>query len=114
MTEGPAPAIRSNATQPRVPRVARSRRAELVDRPTQRRAGVWRRAIRREVSRIRDRRLAAVIVVGIVTGVLAAGLIARGEAAGADARSYWVGARIWLDGGDPFAWRGWIMPYVYT
>jgi len=58
-----------------------------VDRPTRRRAGVFRRAIRHEINRIRDpRRLTMMIILGFVAGVVLAGLIARGETAGADAR----------------------------
>jgi hypothetical protein len=50
----------------------------------------------------------------VVFGVMAAGLIARGEAAGADARAYWAAARIWLAGGDPYHPTGPYMPYVYA
>jgi hypothetical protein len=92
-----------------------SLRTDLIDRPTKRRAGVWRRAIRREVSRIRDRRhLVAILLLAIVGGVFAAGLIARGEAAGADARAYWAGVRIWLNGGDPYHPAAPFLPYVYA
>jgi hypothetical protein len=88
---------------------------ELIDRPTRRRAGVWRRAIRREVSRLRDRRrLLAIVILGLLGGIFAAGLLARGEAAGADARAYWAGVRIWLNGGDPYHPTGPFLPYVYA
>jgi hypothetical protein len=51
----------------------------------------------------------------IVTfGCLAAGLIARGEPAGADARAYWAAVRIWLGGGDPYHPTGPFLPYVYA
>lgn len=51
----------------------------------------------------------------IVTfGLTMAGMIARGEAAGADARAYWAGVRFWLNGGDPYHPAGPFLPYVYT
>lgn len=91
------------------------RHNHLVDPSTRRRAGVFRRAIRREVSRLRDRRrIVAIVALAIVGGVLAAGLWARGEAAGADARAYWAGVRIWLAGGDPYHPTGPFLPYVYA
>jgi hypothetical protein len=88
---------------------------ELIDRPTRRRAGVWRRALRREASRLRDRqRLLAILLFALIGGIFAAGLLARGEAAGADARAYWAGVRIWLNGGDPYHPTGPFLPYVYA
>ncbi len=88
---------------------------QIVDQPTRRRAGVVRRALRREVSRLRDRRrIAAIVVLILVGGIFAAGLIARGEAAGADARAYWAGVRVWLNGGDPYHPTGPFLPYVYA
>lgn len=89
--------------------------ADVVDRPTRRRAGVFRRALRREASRLRDpKRLVAIIILVLTFSLLAAGLIARGDAAGADARAYWAGVRIWLNGGDPYHPTGPFMPYVYA
>jgi hypothetical protein len=89
--------------------------ATLIDRPTRRRAGVFRRAVRQELTRLRDpRRLALAILLGVLAGVVLAGLIARGEAAGADARAYWAAGRLWLGGGDPYHPTGPFMPYVYT
>ncbi len=86
----------------------------LVDRPTRRRAGVLRRALRREVSRLRDRRRQiAVLLLALVFGLGVAGLVARGEAAGADARAYWAAVRIWLAGGNPYHPTGPFLPYVY-
>ena len=86
-----------------------------VDRPTRRRAGVFRRAIRHEINRIRDpRRLTMMVILGLVAGVVLAGLIARGEAAGADTRAYWAAGRLWLTGGDPYHPTGPFMPYVYS
>ena len=77
--------------------------SDVVDRGTRRRAGVFRRALRREVSRLRDpRRIAAIVLLSLTFAVVLSGLIARGEAGGADARAYWAGVRIWLNGGDPY------------
>ncbi|HEY0442656.1 MAG TPA: glycosyltransferase family 87 protein [Candidatus Limnocylindrales bacterium] len=90
-------------------------RPELFDRPTRRRAGVFRRALRREASRLRDRRRILAMALLIVTfGLVAAGMIARGDAAGADARAYWAGVRIWINGGDPYHPTGPFLPYVYA
>jgi len=84
-------------------------------RPTRRRAGVFRRALRREVNRMRDlRRLTMVLMLGFVAGFTLAGLIARGDAAGADALAYWHAGRLWLGGGDPYHVTGLYMPYVYA
>ena len=88
---------------------------DLVDRPTRRRAGVFRRALRRQTTRLRDpRRIAAIILLSLTFALIAAGLIARGEAAGADARAYWAGVRFWLSGGDPYHPTGPFLPYVYA
>ena len=98
-----------------VGRVADQLSDDLIDRPTRRRAGVFRRALRRETSRLREpRRIAAIAIFIVVGGVFAAGLIARGEAAGADARAYWAAVRIWLNGGDPYHPTGLFFPYVYA
>src|SRR5689334_19006292 len=83
--------------------------------PRRRRVGVIRRALRHEVSRIRDRRRILAMVLLIITfGCIAAGLVARGEPAGADARAYWAAVRIWLGGGDPYRPTGPFLPYVYA
>jgi hypothetical protein len=83
--------------------------------PTRRRAGVFRRAIRHELNRMRDpRRLGLAMILALVAGVMLAGLIARGEAAGADTRAYWAAGRLWLSGGDPYHPTGPFMPYVYS
>jgi hypothetical protein len=88
---------------------------DLIDRPTRRRAGVFRRALRREVSRIHDRRRILAMALLIFTfGFVAAGMLARGDAAGADARAYWAGVRIWINGGDPYHPVGAFLPYVYA
>jgi hypothetical protein len=87
----------------------------LVDEPTRRRAGVFRRALRRETFRLRDpRRLAAIIVLSMTFAAVLSALIARGDPAGADARAYWAGVRIWLGGGDPYSPTGPFLPYVYA
>jgi hypothetical protein len=87
----------------------------MIDRPTRRRAGVFRRALRRETSRLRDpRRIAAIILLSLTFSILTAGLIARGDAAGADARAYWAAVRLWLGGGDPYDPVGPFLPYVYA
>jgi hypothetical protein len=87
----------------------------MLGTPTRRRAGVYRRAIRREASRLRDhRRVIAIVLLSVTFSLLAAGMIGRGEAAGADARAYWAGVRIWLNGGDPYHPTGPFLPYVYA
>ena len=89
--------------------------SEMIDRPTRRRAGVFRRALRRETSRLRDpRRIAAIVLLSLTFALLIAGLLARGESGGADARAYWAGVRIWLNGGDPYHPTGPFLPYVYA
>ena len=89
--------------------------AAKVDVPTRRRAGVLRRALRREANRIHDpRRLMMMVILGCVAGLVLAGLLARGEAAGADTRAYWAAGRLWLNGGDPYHPSGPFMPYVYS
>lgn len=89
--------------------------SDLLSTPTRRRAGVFRRALRREASRLRDhRRLVAIALLSLTFSLLAAGMIGRGEAAGADARAYWAGVRIWLNGGDPYHPTGPFIPYGYV
>ena len=89
--------------------------SEVVSRGTRRRAGVFRRALRREVSRLHDRRrVAAVILLSLTFALILSGMMARGEAGGADARAYWAGVRIWLNGGDPYHPTGPFLPYVYA
>jgi Glycosyltransferase family 87 len=88
---------------------------QLIDQPTRRRAGVYRRAVRRELSRLRDhQRMIAIVLLSLVFSLLAAGMIGRGEAAGADARAYWAGVRMWLNGGDPYHPSGPFLPYAYA
>jgi glycosyl transferase family 87 len=82
---------------------------------SRRRQGVFRRALRREASHLRDRRrILAMTLLILVGGVLGAGMIARGDPAGADARAYWAAVRIWLNGGDPYHPTGPFLPYVYA
>src|SRR4051794_10905505 len=89
--------------------------SDHVDRGTRRRAGVFRRALRREVSRLHDpRRVAAIVLLSLAFALVLSGMIARGEAGGADARAYWAGVRIWLNGGDPYHPTGPFLPYVYA
>ena len=88
---------------------------DVVGTSTRRRAGVYRRAMRREASRLRDhRRVVAIVLLSVCFSLIAAVLIGRGEAAGADARAYWAGVRIWLNGGDPYHPTGPFLPYVYA
>jgi len=76
---------------------------------------VFRRALRREVSRLHDhRRIAAIILLSLTFALILSGMMARGEAGGADARAYWAGVRIWLNGGDPYHPSGPFLPYVYA
>jgi len=96
-------------------RVASLPAAARVDLSTRRRAGVFRRALRHEINRIQDpRRLLLMIILGCVGGFVLAGLLARGEVAGADTRAYWAAGRLWISGGDPYHPSGPFMPYVYS
>ena len=80
-----------------------------------RRLRVVRRAARAAASRLRDRRrIVAIVILAVVFAVIGAGLLARGEEAGADARAYWGAVRIWLNGGDPYHPSGPFLPYVYA
>lgn len=92
-----------------------SRAASVTPSPATRRVGVVRRALRREAARIRDpRRLTAIAILIVVLAFTAAGIIARGESAGSDARAYWAAVRIWIEGGDPYHPTGPFLPYVYA
>lgn len=78
-------------------------------------AGVLRRALRREVARLRQpRRVAAVLLLGLAAGIGFAALYARGDLAGADARAYWAAVRIWFAGGSPYHPADPFLPYVYA
>ena len=97
---------------------ARSGNPPLTGRaesPHRRRWAVLRRALRHEMARLHDRRrLLAMAILIFTFGTLAAGLVARGEPAGADARAYWAAVRIWLGAGDPYRPTGPFLPYVYA
>ena len=83
--------------------------------PARRRSGIFRRAFRRQVSRLHDRRrLLAILLLALAGGIGLAGMFARGELAGVDARAYWAAVRIWLNGGDPYHPASPFMPYVYA
>ena len=56
----------------------------------------------------------AIILLSVAFALLLSGMIARGEAGGADARAYWAGVRIWINGGDPYHPTGPFLPYVYA
>lgn len=56
----------------------------------------------------------AVVIIGIVGGLLAVCLYERGSAAGADAYAYWQGVHEWLRGSDPYHPSGPWWPYVYA
>jgi glycosyl transferase family 87 len=80
-----------------------------------RRAGVIRRALRREATRIQEpRRLAAMLILAVIFALAIAGMAARGDNAGSDAQAYWAAVRIWLEGGDPYHPLGPFLPYVYA
>jgi hypothetical protein len=102
-------------TRPGATATAARTRVRRIDRSTRRRWDVFGRALRHEVSRLHDRRrLLAMSLLIITFGCIAAGLVARGEPAGADARAYWAAVRIWLGGGDPYRPTGPFLPYVYA
>ncbi len=89
--------------------------AHAILRRPSRRAGVVRRALRREAARIREpRRLAAMLILATLFAIALAGMVVRGETAGADAQAYWAAVRIWLEGGDPYHPLGPFLPYVYA
>ncbi len=93
---------------------AMSTTATILRRPA-RRAGVIRRALRREATRIRDpHRMLAMALLIIVFALAIAGMAARGDNAGADAQAYWAAVRIWLEGGNPYHPTGPFLPYVYA
>ncbi|MCY7417878.1 MAG: DUF2029 domain-containing protein [Chloroflexi bacterium] len=60
------------------------------------------------------RRLLAIMLVSLAGTAVVVFLVARGELAGADARAYWGGVRVWLDGGSPMAPPAPYLPYVYA
>ena len=60
------------------------------------------------------RRLLAILLTSLAGTAILVFLVARGELAGADARAYWGGVRVWLDGGSPMAPPAPYLPYVYA
>ena len=60
------------------------------------------------------RRLLAILLTSLAGTAVVVFLVARGELAGADARAYWGGVRVWLDGGSPMAPPAPYLPYVYA
>ena len=83
--------------------------------PPQRRAGVVRRALRREAVRVREpHRMLAMGLLIVAFALALAGIAARGDRAGADAQAYWAAVRIWLEGGNPYHPTGPFLPYVYA
>ena len=89
--------------------------ASAMARYRVRHGGTVRRAVRRERVRLRDRRrIAAMAILIVVFAFAVAGMWARGDVAGADARAYWAAVRLWLDGGDPYHPTGPFLPYVYS
>ena len=87
----------------------------VLDRPTRRRAGVFRRALRREASRLRDpRRIAAILLLSL-TFCDPAGRDDRARRAGRRRCARLLGRRpLWINGGNPYAPSGPFMPYVYA
>ena len=94
--------------------VARPSRAHLLSR-TDRRLAAFGQALAGQAARLHDRRrIAAILILALVFGLIGAGLLARGEEGGADARAYWAAVRVWLNGGDPYHPSGPFLPYVYA
>lgn len=64
---------------------------------------------------LRDRRrLLAILLTSLAGTLIVVFVLARGELAGADARAYWGGVRVWLAGGDPMLPPQPYLPYVYA
>ncbi len=64
---------------------------------------------------LRDRRrLLAILLTSLAGTLIVVFVLARGELAGADARAYWGGVRVWLAGGDPMVPPQPYLPYVYA
>ena len=68
----------------------------------------------RRLPAIAPRRLVAIALLAAALGLMAAFLVARGSASGADALAYWEGVRIWLAGGNPYDPPGLRLPYLYA
>jgi hypothetical protein len=94
---------------------ARPRPATRPPSATDRRLRAFGRALAGQFERLHDRRrIAAILILAVIFGIIGAGLIARGEEGGADARAYWAAVRIWLNGGNPYHPSGPFLPYVYA
>lgn len=63
---------------------------------------------------LEPRRLAAVVIIALAGAAMATWLLVRGELVGADARAYWAGVRLWLDGRDMLHPPSPYLPYVYV
>ena len=59
-------------------------------------------------------RLLAILLTSLAGTMIVVFVVARGELAGADARAYWGGVRVWLAGGDPMVPPEPYLPYVYA
>ena len=75
---------------------------------------MWRSARAQWLRLHEPRRLLAIVLLGIAGAAVVVWLVARGDLVGADARAYWGGVRVWLDGGDPYHPTGPFLPYVYA
>jgi hypothetical protein len=60
------------------------------------------------------RRMLAILLTSLAGTMIVVFVFARGELAGADARAYWGGVRVWLAGGDPMLPPQPYLPYVYA
>jgi hypothetical protein len=68
-----------------------------------------------DVSFLRDpRRMAAIVLVALSLAAVIVWLLVRGELVGADARAYWGGVRLWLEGRDLLHPPAPYLPYVYA
>ena len=54
------------------------------------------------------------LILAVLFAIVLAGMVVRGDTAGADAQAYWAAVRIWLEGGDPYHPLGPFLPYVYA
>ena len=73
----------------------------------------WHRRLLRRIGSARARRIAWATIAVTFIGIVAS-FVVRGHAAGADAEVYWVAARTWLAGGDPYDLPDGVLPWVYA
>jgi hypothetical protein len=66
-----------------------------------------------EMLRVDRQRRAAVLITGIIGGLMVTCLVAHDSGAGADAYAYWTAVRTWLAGGDPYRPVMAVWPYAY-